>query len=290
MMDLQITDVRVLPGDSAFLIDDGKTAILYDTGFAFTGEKMVENIRTVLKDRTLDYIFLSHSHYDHVNSAPYILKHYPDAIVVAGEYAKKIFEKPSAREKMRELDKSYAATCGVQDYEDYIDELKVDISVKDGEEIRCGDMTFTVVNLPGHTKCSIGFYLKEKKFLLGSETLGVYFGGDSFLPFYLVGYKMALDAFKKVRKLDLEGMLLPHYGVIGKEETSVFLECFETSFIRIAEKIKAILQEGGSTQDALDYYENTYYTDNVKPTYPIDAFHLNTSIMIELVKKELLGI
>jgi hypothetical protein len=35
---MKITDVRVLPGDSGFLIDDGKTSILYDTGFAFTGE------------------------------------------------------------------------------------------------------------------------------------------------------------------------------------------------------------------------------------------------------------
>lgn len=35
MIPLTITDVRAVPGDSAFLIDDGKTALLYDTGFAF---------------------------------------------------------------------------------------------------------------------------------------------------------------------------------------------------------------------------------------------------------------
>ena len=40
---MKITDVRVLPGDSGFLIDDGKTSILYDTGFAFTGEQLAQN-------------------------------------------------------------------------------------------------------------------------------------------------------------------------------------------------------------------------------------------------------
>ena len=30
-MNLKITDVRAHPGDSAFLIDDGETAILYET-------------------------------------------------------------------------------------------------------------------------------------------------------------------------------------------------------------------------------------------------------------------
>lgn len=41
MGDLAITDVRTLPGDSGFLIDDGKTAVLYDTGFGFTWKKEV---------------------------------------------------------------------------------------------------------------------------------------------------------------------------------------------------------------------------------------------------------
>jgi metal-dependent hydrolase (beta-lactamase superfamily II) len=48
-----------------FLIDDGKTSILYDTGFGFTGDKVANNIKAVLKERKLDYIFLTHSHYDH---------------------------------------------------------------------------------------------------------------------------------------------------------------------------------------------------------------------------------
>ena len=39
-----ITDVRANPGDAAFLIDDGKTAIMYDSGFAFTGYKVAEKI------------------------------------------------------------------------------------------------------------------------------------------------------------------------------------------------------------------------------------------------------
>ena len=58
MMNLTITDVRPTPGDGGFLIDDGKTTILYDTGFAFTGHELAGNIKNVLGDRKLDYIFL----------------------------------------------------------------------------------------------------------------------------------------------------------------------------------------------------------------------------------------
>jgi hypothetical protein len=44
----RVTDVRAIPGDSAFLLDNGKTAILFDSGFGFTGQRIAENIRCVL--------------------------------------------------------------------------------------------------------------------------------------------------------------------------------------------------------------------------------------------------
>ena len=93
MKELKITDVRVNPGDASFLIDDGETAILYDTGFAFTGFGVAENIKKILGERSLDYIFLTHSHYDHALGSVYAKKYWPEAKVVAGEYAAKIFQK-----------------------------------------------------------------------------------------------------------------------------------------------------------------------------------------------------
>ena len=89
-MELSITDVRVLPGDCAFLIDNGCTAVLYDTGFGFTGEGIVQNIRKELGERPLDYILLTHSHYDHVLGACHISRAYPQAKIIAGEYVQKI--------------------------------------------------------------------------------------------------------------------------------------------------------------------------------------------------------
>ena len=74
MKQLKITDVRALPGDSAFLVDDGKTSILYDTGFGFTGDRVAENVKKELGNRSLDYIFLTHSHYDHALGSVYLRK------------------------------------------------------------------------------------------------------------------------------------------------------------------------------------------------------------------------
>lgn len=288
MKQLRITDVRALPGDSAFLIDDGKTSVLYDTGFAFTGYKIAENIKKALGERTLDYIFLTHSHYDHALGSVYVLKHYPNARVVAGEYAKKIFAKPTARALMRELDGKFARKCGVSEYEDLIDDLKVDIAVNDGDVVECGDMRFTAIALPGHTKCSVGFYLAENKLLLGSETLGVYFGDNTYLPSYLVGYAMALESFQKAKRLDINSILIPHFGVVEREEAAVYLENSEKESVAAAELIRSMLLAGVSKEDVAKRFAEAVYKENVSPTYPIDAFELNTRIMIDLIEKELL--
>ena len=287
-MNLKIIDVRAHPGDSAFLLDDGVTSVLYDTGFAFTGYAVADNIRKALGERQLDYIFLTHSHYDHALGSAYICSRFPDVKVVAGEYAVKIFAKPTARAVMRDLDRKFAIRCGAADYEDLIDEIRVDIPVKDGDVIRAGNMTFTVVELPGHTKCSVGYYLASEKLLLSSETLGVYDGGEMVVPSYLVGYQMTLDSIAKAEKLDIENILLPHYGLLDREKTAFYLSKCRKNAADTAEKILDILKNGGSHEDAVQFFRDEFYREGVPAIYPEDAMMLNTNIMVSLIEKELL--
>ena len=286
MLDLKITDVRVLPGDSGFLIDDGRTSILYDSGFAFTGYKLAENIKKALGERTLDYIFLTHSHYDHAAGSAYAKEVFPGTKVVAGEYAAKIFAKASAKMVMRDLDRKFALKCGVEEYEDLIDNLCVDIPVSDGDMIDAGDIAFEVIHLPGHTKCSVGYYCRDRKFLLAPETLGVYGGKNVVVPAYLVGYQMTMESIAKAKKLEIEYILTPHYGIICKEETKAFLNNAETSCRLVAERIHHMIKEGRNDEEILGYVSDNFYNEYTKTIYPKDAMELNTRIMIELVKKE----
>lgn len=286
MTKFKITNIQAVKGDSGFLIDDGKTSILFDTGFAFSGDKLAENIKKELGERDLDFIFLSHSHYDHAAGAPYVLKHFKNAKVVAGEYASKIFAKDTAKAVMRDLDKKVAVQFGVTEYEDLIDNLKVDITVKEGDVLKAGDTTFTVIDLPGHTKCSIGFYSEENKLLLCPETLGSFDGIDKVMPSYLVGYKMALNSINKVKALDIEQLVLPHMGAFNKEETEKYISIGEKSAVDTAEKIKVLLNSGKTKEEITEVLKDEFY-ETLKEIYPIDAFNLNTGIMINLIEREL---
>jgi len=288
MGNITITDVRALPGDSAFLLDDGKTAVLCDTGFGFTGDRVAQNVAKLLESRTLDYILLTHSHYDHALGSAYITKVFPDAKVVAGVYAAKIFRKPSALETMRELDRKAAQGQGITAYEDRADALRVDISVNDGDILNCGDLRFSVIALPGHTRCSVGYYLVREQLLLGVETLGCCFEEDIYLPSCLVGYQMTLEAFRKVEKLPLQRILVPHHGVLEGEKAWEYLRKSEQVTVEMAEQICEYSRKGATTGEIAAYLTERYYLPQVRPSYPPDAFQLNTRIMIDRIRGELL--
>ena len=284
---LTITDVRPTPGDSAFLLDDGTTAILCDTGFGFTGAALVEKLRCVLGDRTLDYILLTHSHYDHALGTPYVVRAYPDVQVVAGSYARTIFAKPTARAAMADMDRKAARNTGAGEYEDLTGELKVDLAVEDGQTFFCGSRKVVAIALPGHTKCSLGYYFPEEKLLAAPETLGVFFGDDIYLPSCLVGYEMTLESIRKAGALDLERILVPHYGEIGREEAKHYLQRSDEVVRETARTIMELYGAGKTTEEIVDYFTETSYSQQVAPAYPIDAFRLNTGIMAQRIRKEL---
>lgn len=288
MQNITITDVRVHPGDSAFLIDDGKTAILYDSGFGFTGFAVAENIQKKLGSRSLDYIFLTHSHYDHALGSAYILQRYPNAKVVAGSYAKYVFSRPGARATMRRLDTACAADNGVIDYPMLDEQLRVDISVEDGDTVDAGTMHFQTIALPGHTKCCFGYFEPEKGLFLSCETLGVFDGDCCIVPSYLVGYQMTLDSIRKVKPLPIRQLLAPHLGILSRSQTAFFLENMENSSVQTAQFLLDLIKDGLSDEEIAQRFLDRFCHGYIKTIYPEEAARLNTSIMIALVRKELL--
>lgn len=287
-MGLTITDMRCQKGDAAFLIDDGKTSILYDTGFGFTGYAVADNIRAYLGDRALDYIFLTHSHYDHALGSAYVLRRYPTAKVVAGTYAVDIFKRDGAKRVMKKLDAEFAETCGVTDYEFLGDELRVDIAVEDGNIIHAGDMTFEAITLPGHTRCCVGYYCEKEGLLLSNETLGVYDGDKTIVPSYLVSYADTITSIEKIEKRNITSLLAPHLGLLDASQTAFFLQHMKAAAQHMAADLLGSIQQGHSDEEMIKRFKEQYWHGYIRDIYPEGALALNTSIMIRLIKTELL--
>lgn len=286
MTDIKVYDVRVLPGDSAFLLDNGETSILYDSGFGFTGERIAENIEKVLGTRKLDYILLTHSHYDHALASVKITEKYPDTKVLAGSYAAEIFKRPGAKAMMTDLDSKAAQRYGYKVCKVDADRLRVDIPVNDSDIISLGNITFRVLNLPGHTRCSVAYYCEEQELLLSCETLGVYNGKSKITPSVLVGCGCTLESIKRVSELKIKNVLAPHAGLLDSEKTSFFLNNMKEATENAIELVSECIKKGLSNEAIFEIYSEAYRDDFNEKTYPEDAARLNTHIMTELIRKE----
>lgn len=132
---------------SSHLIDTEDGLVIIDVGYQNTAYAVVNGIYKLRYDpKDVKYIFLTHWHGDHVMGTNQVLNICKNAKVVMSE-----FDAPIAKEKY----------C-----------VYTDVSVKDGDEIKLGDVTFRFVKTPGHTvgTVSIFFDLKdgEKVYHVGS--------------------------------------------------------------------------------------------------------------------------
>ena len=284
-----VKNVGAFGGSDAFLLRTGDKAVLIDSGFSFCADILVENIKTELKGQPLDYILLTHSHYDHASGAPYCKAAFAGAQIVASAYTAKIFTKPSAKAVMKEMNDSAALDYGYGEYPDRLGELGVDIVVAEGDVIDLGNMTLKVLEAPGHTKCSIAFYSPEEKLLISNETMGVMNGKDMIAPAYLVGYDISVNFIKRVLAMDVALILVPHLGILKGEDCKNFLK----NALRDNEGLKDLIlsdhAQGKTTEEIIAHYQAEYYNDYSKRIQPLQAFTLNASYLVPMIIKEQAG-
>lgn len=280
-------NVGAARGSEAFLLVTEDKSVLIDSGFRFCAREMTKNIKKILGKRPLDYIFLTHSHYDHASGVPECKKIWKDVVVVAGEYAKKILSKESAIAVIADMDFYAAKERGIEGYECGFSEIPVDVTVRDGDVVKVGNLGFTAIATPGHTKCTVAYYCASEKLLIANETIGVRMGNSAMRPCFLVGYDMTIESIGKAAVLDVEKILIPHHGIEYVEDSRVLFG----QAVKDAEELKDFIlnrhRKEKSVEEIVEDMVDDMYVGETRRAQPEKAFRLNAEIMTKLIIREL---
>lgn len=139
---------------NTYILIDKKNAVI-DPGIS------AESLFRKINDEKigLEFIILTHCHYDHIACVQELQK-ITNAKVLAHEFSEKIFKNSLSRK---------IVLCELFNAEDI--KIKIDVKLKDGDEINLGSMKLKVFHTPGHTKDSICIYEKKTKSLFSGDTI-----------------------------------------------------------------------------------------------------------------------
>ena len=195
-----------------YLIRFGNKAALIDAGCGSAHNDLVNNISEVLpSDVEIEYLFLTHCHYDHTGGAAAVRNQYGCKIVA------------------HELDAAYleegnSTVTAANWYGARMIPLQIDIKIRDRETaFQIGDNKMVAHHCPGHSPGSV-VYLAEL-----NSTL-VLFGQDVHGPLdasFLSNREDYLRSLKFMLGLDADILCEGHFGIYqGKNEINRFIQTY----------------------------------------------------------------
>lgn len=266
-------------GEALLILGSEKTALI-DCGMAYCAQDMIYNIHVAFlneyekhgKVRTLDYIFATHSHYDHIGALAAVKKEWPKAVTCASEYAKKIFGREGAIKMIQHLSNAAAQKLGNhRDIEIPFEYMQVDRVLREGERVSLGEESVYVLETPGHTNCSLSFALEPERYLFLSESTGVVHSENRVESAVLKSYLDAFTSIEKCRKYEAARIIVPHTGIIPAS-------FHEKYWSMISETMKekwnfALERYGKMTEEEIikDYIES-YWEPEREKEQPFEAF------------------
>ena len=275
-------------GEALLIIGSDKTALL-DCGQAYCGRAMLANLKEVLKKQgrsRLDYVFLSHSHYDHIGALPFVREAFPEVIVCGSLHCREILERPNARKLMKELGTTARDLYMPESKEEIpVENLAVDLVLKDGDVISLGEETITALETKGHTDCSMSFGLEPLGLLFTSESTGILEGIDYVHTPILKDFDDAMDSMKKCMEYGAKYLCISHFGMLPEDFNDTYWRMLRESSQEKLDFIRDMKESGLTMDEMLDQYVDRYWTPAKEQEQPKEAYIINSRAILKAILK-----
>lgn len=271
-------------GESLLIFGEEKIA-LYDCGMAYCHKGLIDNIHNALRDHgreKIDYVLISHTHYDHIGALPYILEEYPDTVVCGAEKSKSVFKSEGARKTMKRLGEAARDIFTGSGEPITTDGLRVDRIVKDGDEISLGNNQYIrVLETKGHTDCSLTFVLEPDSIMFACESTGVLRNPELMHTAVLKNFNDTLESADKCAAYGAKHVIGPHYGIVPDSFVDEYFRLYKSSAIEERDYILYWYDRGLSFGELMAKYEEKYWSPERGKAQPKPAFMENAKYTIK---------
>lgn len=194
-MAIKQVEQALLFDSNMFVVLGSEKTALVDAGTGFVPGPVLDSIKGILGGRPLDYVLVTHRHYDHVGGLKAVIEAF-SPVVMAGE-----------KDAVPLRDGDSSSTLGT-DFGGKIEPMDI-VGLREGDEIDLGGHLLRVLETPGHTEGSVCFYDVPTKSLFSGDTVFVDGIGRTDLP--TASHWALIESLEKLASLEITA-LYPGHG------------------------------------------------------------------------------
>ena len=235
-----------------YLLEGRQESMIISGGMSYIVPDLLQQMTDFnIDERRITKLLILHSHFDHIGIVPFLKRRLSQMEVYASERAWEILTTEKAMRTINEFSRTVARRMIKEEvYSAYDLEWRDDIRgkfVHDGDRIDLGEVTVSILEIPGHSSCSIAAYVPEWKALFPTDGGGIPFreiiitSGNS-------NYTRYQESLEKLRDLEVDYYCADHYGYLTGKEAGEFVR----KSIEMAKKHRAEIENAYRTTGDID--------------------------------------
>jgi glyoxylase-like metal-dependent hydrolase (beta-lactamase superfamily II) len=249
-----------------YLVEGRRESMIISGGMSYIVPDLLQQMADFNLDETrITKLLILHSHFDHVGIVPYMKRRLLQAEVYASERAWEILNMEKAIRTINEFSRTVARRMGREEvYSHYDLEWRDDIRgkpVHEGYRIDLGGLSVSILEIPGHSSCTIAAYIPEWKALFPTDGGGIPFG-ETIVTSGNSNYTQYQDGLEKLKSLEVDYYCADHYGYLTGMEAREFIP----KAIEMAKKHRAEIEKAyrstGDIGKAAKAMVDSFYAEN----------------------------
>ena len=216
----QEMNVYLLKGKEYMFIEGGMSYIIPDLLRQFQ-ERRIDISR-------ITRLLVLHSHFDHCGIAPFFQRKIPGLRIIGSRRSQELYGKEKVINFIRDRNREMIQRLNMEKEADelglYFDRMAIDEAVGEGDSIDLGEgVEVRIIEMPGHSSCSIAAYVPSLKALFPSDAGGIPGEGEEIFASGNEDFILYQKSLEKLRPLEVEVVCLARNGAFTGPEARAYL-------------------------------------------------------------------
>ncbi len=254
----KVTDRILLLGrkeSCVYLLDGITEYALIGGGTAHILPDLIKQLKDYkIDENKIKRILILHSHFDHCGIVPFLKERWPWAKITASTRAKELLSDPKIVKSIASLNRMALSMHGLDktkwEAELEFTGINVEETVTQKESISCGDLCLEVLDVPGHSSCSVAVYVEHQKAMFASDAGGVPIG-DRIFTSANSNFDKYQASLKKMARYEIDVFLAEHYGARTGEDAHGYLKRAMADALKTRNMIEASYARTGNINESV---------------------------------------